>query len=77
MDESGLKDNLWHRWTYEGLEDFEITDAEQLTFNTVTFPFLLLIGGIFTGVTFGLCEMLAGKFKRPGASLPMTSKSMF
>ena len=74
LDESGLKDNLWHRWTYEGLEDFEMVPAEQLSFDTVTFPFLLLIGGMFVGVTFGLFEIVAGKLKGTRANLPVSFK---
>ena len=45
--------------------------AEQLSFDTVTFPFLFLVGGIFMGTAFVLCEMVAIKFQSPrGDKLP-------
>ena len=54
----------------KGLEDFSIVPAEELGFDTVTFPFLFLVGGIFMGTTFVLCEMLVIKLQRPRDKLP-------
>ena len=56
---------------HKGLEDFSIVPAEQLSFDTVTFPFLFLVGGIFCGAAFVLCELVAIRFQRPkGDKLP-------
>ena len=45
--------------------------AEQLGFDTVTFPFLFLIGGMFMCTTLILGELVAIRFTRPrGDNLP-------
>lgn len=42
LDESGVKDTLWKKWTFERSEDFTIPEAKALGYDNTVFVFILL-----------------------------------
>ena len=56
LDESGVRERLWTKWTYKGTEEFWVEDAIELGFNEITFVFLWILGGIVVSLVFFLGE---------------------
>ena len=53
LDESGVKDMLWKKWTYERSEDFGMTEPNSLGYENTLFAFILF-GVIATNSAFVL-----------------------
>ena len=66
IDETGVKEGLWKRWTFIGGEDFGVEEATSLGFENITFPFLFVVAGSVGASIFLVFELcIARRNPRP------------
>ena len=62
LDESGVKDTLWKKWTLERTEDFSMLEPKALGYDNTQFVFILLFHIALFSMIILLIEIIINKF---------------
>ena len=61
LEESGIKERMWKKWTYKASEEFWFEMPVQLGFGNYVFVFISVMGVIALSTFIAFCEKIVDK----------------